>query len=343
MDRFLFISGIIVWDKNAITSVILMLAAMALGLFLWWRFFRPTAMPPKEVIEASEENDVAEGPGQLLVRFQTLQQDFELATRELQRFNGSREVQLQGWQQLSADVIRRILPVLANLEPYLEDTDSQAADVAQLAYGRLLTELVTIGVTQIIPSPGEAFNGKYHVLGPDSEGYPPYRVKSVVQPGYLFQPRILGASEIVLKPAEIIVESETEYVEIETAEGGDIIEPAEEGVVEPEEDIGMVEPEAEDGIIEPAEEGIIEPVEDNGMLVTLDDDGMIVSTEEDNTIDPIEKSNMMVSLFEQMPAAMALDGDDAIEIVRVPLSGEEDDDAEASEIKRMPSPLPDEE
>ena len=220
MEQVILASGLLVWNAAVAVPVTVLIAVAVLGLFLWWQLRRmETRLAPREddqlpvVEEVPEEPAIEanEGPGQLLVRFQTLHQEFDQATKELQRYNGSREVQLQGWQQLSSDVIRRILPVLDNLEPYLDDTDSTASDVAQLAYGRLLTELVTIGVTQIIPSPGESFDGKYHVLGPDSEGYPPYRIKSVVLPGYRFQPRIPGASEIVLKPAEVIVESDIEH------------------------------------------------------------------------------------------------------------------------------------
>lgn len=162
-----------------------------------------------EAVTVATDEQLAEGPGQLFVRFQQVNKDLDLVTRDLQRFNGSREVQLQGWQQLTSDIIRRILPVLDNLEPYLDDADSAASDVAQLAYGRLLTELVTVGVTQIIPTPGEHFDAKYHLLSPDSTGYPPYQVRLVVSPGYRFQPRVSGAMEIVLKPAEVIVETVT--------------------------------------------------------------------------------------------------------------------------------------
>ncbi|MHB0936213.1 MAG: nucleotide exchange factor GrpE [Armatimonadota bacterium] len=219
-------SGLLVWNANAAVPVTVVIVVAALGLFLWWQLrllemrlaAPPQAEEPLPAVEDEPEEpavETNEGPGQLLVRFQSLHKEFDQATKELQRYNGSREVQLQGWQQLSSDIIRRILPVLDNLEPYLDDTDSTASDVAQLAYGRLLTELVTIGVTQIIPSPGEPFDGKYHLLGPDSVGYPPYRIKTVMLPGYRFQPRIPGASEIVLKPAEVIVETDIEHPDAE--------------------------------------------------------------------------------------------------------------------------------
>jgi molecular chaperone GrpE (heat shock protein) len=315
MDHFIFVSCITSLDERAVLHFTAVFIAAALGFFLWWRFRRYAGMPPAppaEVNEPTMEDDMPEtplneGPGQLLVRFQTLHQDLEHATQDLQRFNGSREIQLQGWQQLSADVIRRILPVLENLEPYLEDTDSTAADVAQLAYGRLLTELVTIGVTQIIPLPGESFDGRYHVLGTDSVGYPPYRITSVAQPGYRFQPRIPGASEIVLKPAEVIVESETELVDIELVKV--------------------------DGL-----------VEGDGMAELVEDDGMAELVEEDSISDPVKDNTMMVSLFEQVPAAMVLDDDDVIEIRRMPPPDDDDeDDEDVTEVKRMPSSLPDDE
>ena len=95
-----------------------------------------------------------EGPGALIVRLQELCTEFELATQEVQRYSGTSESLIQGWQQLCSDIIRRVLPVLENLEPYLEE-DSPGADIAQMAYGRLITELVTVGVTQIMPSRGD--------------------------------------------------------------------------------------------------------------------------------------------------------------------------------------------
>lgn len=273
-------SGLLVWNEVAAVPVTVVVA-VALGVFLWWQLRRmetrltppPPAIEPPSVVDEEEPEEpvveMNEGPGQLLVRFQSLHNEFDQATKELQRYNGSREVQLQGWQQLSSDIIRRILPVLDNLEPYLDDTDSTASDVAQLAYGRLLTELVTIGVTQIIPTPGEPFDGKYHVLGPDSVGYPPYRVKSVMLPGYRFSPRIPGASEIVLKPAEVIVETDIDH------------------------------PDAE-------------PIEE----------------------EPLPE----LTELERVAAAMSLDGDDdAIEIRRMPLP--EDDDEDEGTIKRMPTSL----
>jgi len=285
----MLLTGFLGWDANAIAPVAVVCAAMA--LFFWWRVHRGAQAPQATAEEASTLGEIAEdtpdeepdeepdatateGPGQLLVRFQTLSKDFEQATKELHRYNGSREIQLQGWQQLSADVIRRILPVLDNLEPYLDDTDSSAAVVAQLAYGRLLTELVTIGVTQIIPVSGEPFDGNYHLLGVESKGYPPYRIKSVVQPGYRFQPRIPGASEIVLKPAEVVVESE----------------------------------------IEPAAEELP------------------------------EEESMEATVLERVPAVTELDDDDEdiIEIHRMPLP-DEDDDEVGTEVKRIPYTLTDEE
>jgi len=280
VEHVILASGLLVWNEVAAVPVTVVVA-VALGVFLWWQLRRmetrltppPPAIEPPSVVDEEEPEEpvveMNEGPGQLLVRFQSLHNEFDQATKELQRYNGSREVQLQGWQQLSSDIIRRILPVLDNLEPYLDDTDSTASDVAQLAYGRLLTELVTIGVTQIIPTPGEPFDGKYHVLGPDSVGYPPYRVKSVMLPGYRFSPRIPGASEIVLKPAEVIVETDIDH------------------------------PDAE-------------PIEE----------------------EPLPE----LTELERVAAAMSLDGDDdAIEIRRMPLP--EDDDEDEGTIKRMPTSL----
>ena len=205
-------------------------AVIAIAVFVLWRGRRrdkaaqpeETVLPDELTALAPEEPEAppVEGPGQLLIRYYSLVKELEETTKELQKFSGTREVQLQGWQQLSSDIIRRILPVLDNLEPYLDEPDSEATMVAQLAYGRLMTELVTVGVSQIIPAPGEPFNGKYHALSPESTGYPPFRIKSVVSPGFRFQPRITGATEIVLKPAEVIVESAVTAI----PEDGDAVE-----------------------------------------------------------------------------------------------------------------------
>ena len=208
----------ITWVDQLELIVTVISVIVAVVVMILWRRYRlmnlpmaadeeeaPPAIPDETPVE--EAAPVAEGPGHLLVRFQALGKDFEQATKDLQRYNGSREVQLQGWQQLSADIIRRILPVLDNLEPYLQDTDGVASEVAQVAHGRLMTELATLGVTRIVPSPGEPFNGKYHQSRSTSSGYPPYRIKAVASPGYLFTPRVAGAVEVVVKPAEVIVES----------------------------------------------------------------------------------------------------------------------------------------
>jgi len=203
-----------------IAAVIVLIVALievgaAIALFVWWVRLRqpasaaaePAPAPSSEPEPGEKAPAAPEGPGQVMIRFQALARELEAATKDLQRYNGTREVQLQGWQQMSADIIRRIMPVLENLEPFLNDENDAVADVAQLAHGRLLTELVTLGVTQIIPTPGDEFDGRCHQLNAHSTGYPPYRVKRVVAPGYRFQPRITGAAEIVVKPAEVIVES----------------------------------------------------------------------------------------------------------------------------------------
>ena len=165
-------------------------------------------MPMVEA-ELPESEPPREGPGPLFIRFKALQTEFDQAVKEMQRFNGAREVQLQGWQTLCTDVIRRVLPVLENLQPYLEDEDGTLADVAQMASGRLLTELITVGVTRFTPLPGDPFDARYHQLLANSGGTPPYRVRTVVAPGYLFRPRVPGAGEVVLKVAEVMVEGQT--------------------------------------------------------------------------------------------------------------------------------------
>ncbi len=191
--------------------------AALVTLLLIWRWYRqyirmhtlPVSggTPDAPDTEAPPELVVPDGPGTLLVRFQELDRQLGQAVQDLQHFNGNREAQLQGWQQLSAEIMRRIVPVLDNLEPYLRDDESPGADVARMAHGRLLTELATLGVSRIIPQPGDDFDGKYHQVDAASSGLPPYRITAVVAPGYLFRPRVAGANELVVKPAEVVVES----------------------------------------------------------------------------------------------------------------------------------------
>ncbi len=174
----------------------------------------PAATPEAAAIadDTPEPPLVLDVPGPILISLQALNDDLALTTQRIQRYSSQREVQLQSWQRITAEVLRRIIPVLENLEPYLEDTNPEIAELAQLTYGRLQTELSTVGVTRIAPAPGVGVEWRYHQLDPASDGTPPYTVTSLVSAGYLFQPRIPGAPEIVLKPAEVVAASSEEEI-----------------------------------------------------------------------------------------------------------------------------------
>lgn len=164
-------------------------------------------------VPAMTAEPVADDPqssGALLARLQALHNDLDAMTQGVQRYSSQREVQLQQWQLLCQEIVRRLLPVLDNLSPYLADEDERVAEVAQLAYTRMVTELSTIGVTQIVPQVGEPFDGRYHQLSPESTGVPPYQVAQVCAVGFRLLPRVNGASETVLRPAEVIGASCTE-------------------------------------------------------------------------------------------------------------------------------------
>lgn len=161
------------------------------------------AAPSPPPIEAPPVMDV---PGPIIVQLQELNDELAQATQRVQRYSSQREVQLQHWQRTTTEVLRRILPVLDNLDPYLADEKPEVAEVAQLAHGRLMTELSTVGVKKIEPEIGEIVDFRYHQLDPSSDGLPPYRITSVVAPGYLLLPRVPGAMDIVLKPAEVVAE-----------------------------------------------------------------------------------------------------------------------------------------
>ena len=167
----------------------------------------PDDRPEAVVVDGAEIPPEADagGPGSLYMRMKALQDELDATIKEMQRYNGMREAQMQGWQQLNSDIVRRVLPTLENLRPFLDDEDARVADVASMAYGRLSTELVTVGVTPITPRPGEAFDAKYHTVLERALGTPPYRITAVVAPGYLFRPRVPGAGDVVILPAEVKV------------------------------------------------------------------------------------------------------------------------------------------
>ncbi|MHB9026513.1 MAG: nucleotide exchange factor GrpE [Armatimonadota bacterium] len=194
------------------------LCAVLLGGIIGWMLFSRRAAGTEAVqapeqapvvdVELALERDEAtvDGPGPMLAKLQECWQELRETTQHLQKFTGRREVQLQAWQRIAPDILRRIVPVLENLEPFLEDDDARVAEVAQVAYGRLITELATMGVTQIIPHAGEAFDWHIHQLAPESTGLPPYQISRVVSYGYRFAPCIPGETDVVLKPADVVAE-----------------------------------------------------------------------------------------------------------------------------------------
>jgi len=164
-------------------------------------------MPACDELPSEEDAQQVTGAGPILARLSELCQDFTLATQEVRYYSGTREVQLQNWQRLCTDILRRVLPVLENIEPFLRDEHEGVAELAQLMHGRLLTELMSIGVRLITPEPGEPFDAMYHQLHPDTTGLPPYQVKRTASPGFIFRPRVTGAGDVVLKPAEVVAET----------------------------------------------------------------------------------------------------------------------------------------
>ena len=162
--------------------------------------------------------------GQYSRHLTELCQEFDDAAQDVRQYTGMREAQIQSWQRLCSDILRRMLPVLENIEPFLADEDERVSGLAQVIRGRFLTELTTIGVRLITPEPGEPFNASYHQLHPDTDGLPPYQVKAVAAPGFLFHPRVAGANDVVLKPAEVIAETIVVEEPLDLAEPADLEE-----------------------------------------------------------------------------------------------------------------------
>lgn len=220
------------WSGRYLIECLLLLLIVVLGIaviVLWHRLRMlpvvtetlpvPTAVEeapveeptPEEISEPdalpAADEPALEGAGHILVRLTELCQEFTLASQDVRQYSGTREMQIQGWQRLCADILRRTLPVLENIEPYLADENPEVSELAHLVHGRLMTELMTVGVRLITPEPGEPFNAVYHQLHPDTSGLPPYQVQAVVSPGFMFRSRVSGASEVVLKPADVIAET----------------------------------------------------------------------------------------------------------------------------------------
>jgi len=147
------------------------------------------------------------GPGAILSHLTELCQEFNQTTQEVQNYTGKREAQIQEWQRLCTDILRRILPILDNITPYLADEHEQMADFAKVVHGRFLTELTTIGVRVIDPKPGDPFDARIHLLHSETSGLPPYQVKTPIAAGYLFRSRVSGANEVILRPAEVIAKT----------------------------------------------------------------------------------------------------------------------------------------
>ncbi len=126
-------------------------------------------------------------------------QEFTVAAHDVRSYTGMRESQIQDWQRLCADILRRMLPILDNVTPFLTDEQEQMADFAKVVHGRFMTELSTIGVRVIAPNPGDPFDARLHLLHPETSGLPPYQVKVLVAPGFLFRARVSGANEVILR------------------------------------------------------------------------------------------------------------------------------------------------
>ncbi|MHB9133998.1 MAG: nucleotide exchange factor GrpE [Armatimonadota bacterium] len=238
------------WGQQAVLWLIALglIGYGVAGIIRWWQCRPVNESPSTEQVTADEQSTaetvetpslpeeapVPNSPGTLLARLIELSQEFDGTTYELQRLNANREVQLQNWQRTCTDILRRMLPVLENLEPFLHDEEGRVVELATLIHGRLLTELATVGVTQINPTPGDAYDAAYQQIDAASTGYPPYTITEVIAAGYLFAPRAAEQHGIVLKPATVVVTGAPDEVtalplEAETAEHEVVAEALETG------------------------------------------------------------------------------------------------------------------
>lgn len=127
----------------------------------------------------------------------------KVAEFENYRKRKEREVE-EFWRRANADLIRKLLPILDDIERSLESArrdENFEALVAgiEMIYKSFLKLLEAEGVKQI-SAVGEEFNPEYHeaLMQVEKEDVPPHTVVEEHQKGYL-----LG--DLVLRPAKVIV------------------------------------------------------------------------------------------------------------------------------------------
>ncbi|MDQ7054545.1 MAG: nucleotide exchange factor GrpE [candidate division KSB1 bacterium] len=130
----------------------------------------------------------------------------QIAEFENFRKRKEREVE-EFWRKANADLIRKLLPILDDIERSLEsarrDQNFEAlVEGIEMIYKTFLKVLEAEGVTQI-SAVGQEFNPEYHeaLMQVEKEDVPPNTVVEEHQKGYLLGDKIL-------RPAKVIVSKE---------------------------------------------------------------------------------------------------------------------------------------
>lgn len=134
-----------------------------------------------------------------------IQGEMEAAQRQMWEYGIEKEEKGKRWQLACIAVAGKSVAALQSCY-LLSETDKTAKDI----YAEMLSSLKTVGVIEIKPKEGEAWNPadmKFRVR--NKTGNAPYRISKLVYPGYKFMPNLNEAakaeSELVLEPAYIDV------------------------------------------------------------------------------------------------------------------------------------------
>jgi hypothetical protein len=144
--------------------------------------------------------------GELRHRLDSLQQEIDGIRGRVWDYGSTEEERGRRWRISCLAVAGKAVTVLQSC--WLErEQDS----TSQAIYDELMLSLRSVGVEEIIPSPGdmvEENDRRYRIS--KREGQPPYEVTRILCPGYYFRPMLGKLSEsddkVILEPALIEVE-----------------------------------------------------------------------------------------------------------------------------------------
>ena len=144
--------------------------------------------------------------GDLRRSISSIQQELQKTEKQIWDYGVSEEDRGRRWRTTCCNVAAKAAGVLQSCwQGQKEDTTARAI------YHELLTSLGTVGIEEINPNPGDIIeenDQRYRINKRD--GLPPYRITTVLYPGYYFRSPLEKPSsnegKILLEPAVVDVE-----------------------------------------------------------------------------------------------------------------------------------------